>query len=138
MLSLKSNLPCVHLVPKNVEVLSICLHNFRNIYRGECSEACKQRRREFENEIKAHRRDSKCKDERLARAELEMQSLIQYKDSQNDNELLLSAISSLRDKNSHLENGLKAETRIKLDLFSALGEAKRQLEIRESKSNANT
>lgn len=35
----------------------------------------------------------------------------------------------MQDKNIHLENSLSAETRLKLDLFSALGEAKRQLEI---------
>jgi hypothetical protein len=45
----------------------------------------------------------------------------------------MSALSAMQDKNAHLENSLSAETRIKLDLFSALGEAKRQLEIRESK-----
>lgn len=38
----------------------------------------------------------------------------------------------MQDKNSTLEKNLSAETRVKLDLFSALGEAKRQLEIRES------
>lgn len=48
-------------------------------------------------------------------------------------DLLMSALTSLQEKNTHLENNLSAETRIKLDLFSALGEAKRQLEIRDSK-----
>lgn len=50
-----------------------------------------------------------------------------------DAEILMSALSAMQEKNSHLENSLSAETRIKLDLFSALGEARRQLEIRESK-----
>jgi len=45
----------------------------------------------------------------------------------------MSALSTLKDKNAHLEHSLSAETRIKLDLFSALGEAKRQLEIKISK-----
>lgn len=44
----------------------------------------------------------------------------------------MSALSTLKDKNAHLEHSLSAETRIKLDLFSALGEAKRQLEIKLS------
>jgi len=44
----------------------------------------------------------------------------------------MSALSTLKDKNAHLEHSLSAETRIKLDLFSALGEAKRQLEIKIS------
>lgn len=62
-----------------------------------------------------------------------LQSLRQYKESHNETEILMSALSAMQDKNAHLENSLSAETRIKLDLFSALGEAKRQLEIRESK-----
>merc|ERR1719432_588521 len=44
-----------------------------------------------------------------------------------ETELLVSALSALQDKTAHLETSLSAETRIKLDLFSALGEAKRQL-----------
>lgn len=61
------------------------------------------------------------------------QCLKQYKENHNESEILMSALSAMQDKNAHLENSLSAETRIKLDLFSALGEAKRQLEIRESK-----
>lgn len=41
----------------------------------------------------------------------------------------MSALSAMQEKNSHLENSLSAETRLKLDLFSALGDTKRQLEI---------
>lgn len=43
--------------------------------------------------------------------------------------MLLSTLSALQDKAQHLEYNLSAETRIKLDLFSALGDARRQLEI---------
>lgn len=57
------------------------------------------------------------------------QSLRQYKDSHGDTEILMSALSAMQEKNSHLENSLSAETRLKLDLFSALGDTKRQLEI---------
>lgn len=64
-----------------------------------------------------------------------LQCLRQYKESHNESEILMSALSAMQDKNAHLENSLSAETRIKLDLFSALGEAKRQLEIRESECN---
>lgn len=45
----------------------------------------------------------------------------------------MSALSAMQDKTQHLENSLSAETRIKLDLFSALGDAKRQLEIAQGK-----
>ena len=61
------------------------------------------------------------------------QGLRQFKENQTDTEILMSALSAMQEKNAHLENSLSAETRIKLDLFSALGEAKRQLEIRDSK-----
>ena len=43
----------------------------------------------------------------------------------------------MQEKNATLEKNLSAETRIKLDLFSALGEARRQLEIKDSKSLDN-
>ena len=45
----------------------------------------------------------------------------------------MSALAAMQDKTTHLENSLSAETRLKLDLFSALGEAKRQMEILQSK-----
>ncbi|GLH13953.1 Macoilin [Gryllus bimaculatus] len=98
----------------------------------ECTESCRARRRELEAEGKQLRRELKIKDERVLAAEREIQTLRQYKESHNDSEILMSALSAMQDKNAHLENSLSAETRIKLDLFSALGEAKRQLEIRES------
>lgn len=54
------------------------------------------------------------------------------KESHGETEILLNAFSALQDKTNHLENSLSAETRIKLDLFSALGEVNRKLEIKES------
>lgn len=45
----------------------------------------------------------------------------------------MSALAAMQDKTMHLENNLSAETKIKMDLFSALGEVKRQLEIQRSK-----
>lgn len=59
--------------------------------------------------------------------------LHQYKESQNESEVLMSALIAMREKNAHLENNLSAETRLKMDLFSALGDAKRQIEIQRSK-----
>uniref|UniRef100_A0A4W4FWI4 Uncharacterized protein n=1 Tax=Electrophorus electricus TaxID=8005 RepID=A0A4W4FWI4_ELEEL len=49
--------------------------------------------------------------------------------TEQEADALLSALSSLQDKAQHLEYNLSAETRLKLDLFSALGDARRQLEI---------
>ena len=44
---------------------------------------------------------------------------------------LRTALAVLQEKNLTLEKNLSAETRVKLDLFSALGEARRQLEIKD-------
>ena len=49
----------------------------------------------------------------------------------------MSALAAMQDKTNHLENSLSAETRLKLDLFSALGEAKRQMEILQGKHCKN-
>lgn len=46
---------------------------------------------------------------------------------------LRTALAVMQEKNLTLEKNLSAETRVKLDLFSALGEARRQLEIKDGK-----
>ncbi|CAN8018492.1 unnamed protein product [Ixodes persulcatus] len=97
--------------------------------RSECTDSCKVRRRDLENDVRQLRRDVKVREDQLRAMEREAQSLRQYKDSIGDTEVLMSALAAMQDKNAHLENSLSAETRLKLDLFSALGEAKRQLEI---------
>jgi len=66
-----------------------------------------------------------------------LQTLRQYKDAQNETEVLMSALQAMQEKNSHLENNLSAETRLKMDLFSALGDAKRQVEIQQGRSLHN-
>ena len=83
----------------------------------------------MEQDLKSLRREIKSKDDRCLALEKDS---ARCKDNHGETEILLGALSALQDKNSHLENSLSAETRIKLDLFSALGEAKRQLEIKES------
>ena len=60
---------------------------------------------------------------------------MKYRESQADTEVLYQHLAQIRERNAHLQDNLSAETRIKLDLFSALGEVKRQLEIANSKSN---
>lgn len=49
-----------------------------------------------------------------------------------DIEFLTSALNAMQGKNLHLESSLSSETRLKLDLFSALGDTRRQLEIVQS------
>lgn len=50
-----------------------------------------------------------------------------------ESETLMSALEAMQEKNMLLEKSLSAETRLKLDLFSALGDAKRQIEISHGK-----
>lgn len=99
--------------------------------RTECSENCKARRREQENELMQTRREVMLRQDQIAQLERETQTLLQYKDAQGETEVLMSALSALTDKNQHLESSLSSETRLKLDLFSALGDAKRQVEIQQ-------
>lgn len=98
--------------------------------RGECTETCKIRRRDLENEVSECRKAQRWADERIVTLERENIAVVEQL---HDTDILMSALSAMQEKNTHLENSLSAETRIKLDLFSALGEAKRQLEIRDSK-----
>ena len=57
------------------------------------------------------------------------QALGKYRCVEKETDMLLSTLSAMQEKAQHLEYNLSAETRIKLDLFSALGDARRQLEI---------
>ncbi|KYO25748.1 macoilin [Alligator mississippiensis] len=97
--------------------------------RGECTETLRNRIRELETECKKLTLDIKLKEEQIRELEIKVQELRKYKENEKDTEVLMSALSAMQDKTQHLENSLSAETRIKLDLFSALGDAKRQLEI---------
>ncbi|XP_041316735.1 macoilin isoform X3 [Pyrgilauda ruficollis] len=97
--------------------------------RGECTETLRSRIRELETECKKLSLDIKLKEEQIRELEIKVQELRKYKENEKDTEVLMSALSAMQDKTQHLENSLSAETRIKLDLFSALGDAKRQLEI---------
>ncbi|KAI9576751.1 hypothetical protein GQX74_010733 [Glossina fuscipes] len=111
--------------------------------RPECSTMCKQRRQQMDEDIKQLRRDLKIAEEakqlaeqhgRKWEQELRMfEAEIRNRDSiQPGTDVLMNALAAMQDKNSTLEKNLSAETRVKLDLFSALGDAKRQLEISES------
>ncbi|XP_078538839.1 macoilin isoform X1 [Lissotriton helveticus] len=97
--------------------------------RGECTETLRGRIRDLETECKKLTIDMKLKEDQIRDLEGKVQELRKYKENEKDTEVLMSALSAMQDKTQHLENSLSAETRIKLDLFSALGDAKRQLEI---------
>ncbi|CAF0907583.1 unnamed protein product, partial [Adineta ricciae] len=97
--------------------------------RSECTEQCMKRRRDQENETREARKLLNDKDERIKLLDNEIKTLLKYRESQADTEVLYQHLSQLQERNAHLQDSLSAETRIKLDLFSALGEVKRQLEI---------
>ncbi|KAG7226292.1 hypothetical protein INR49_003043 [Caranx melampygus] len=97
--------------------------------KGECTDTLRRRITELETECKKLTMDIKLKEDQIRELELKVQELHKYKENEKDTEVLMSALSAMQDKTQHLENSLSAETRIKLDLFSALGDAKRQLEI---------
>ncbi|XP_074543446.1 macoilin-1-like isoform X2 [Halichoeres trimaculatus] len=97
--------------------------------RVESTDSLRGRIRELETECKKLCMDMKLKEEQIRDLEGKCQELRKYKDNEKDTEVLMSALSAMQEKTQHLENSLSAETRIKLDLFSALGDAKRQLEI---------
>ncbi|UJR08139.1 hypothetical protein I4U23_012415 [Adineta vaga] len=97
--------------------------------RSECTEQCMKRRRDQENETREMRKLLNDKDERIKLLDNEIKTLLKYRESQADTEVLYQHLSQLQERNAHLQDSLSAETRIKLDLFSALGEVKRQLEI---------
>ncbi|XP_044759369.1 macoilin-2 isoform X2 [Coccinella septempunctata] len=99
----------------------------------ECTEQCKSRRRELENELTDCRSALHWAEDKYKQIDRENVILVEQL---RDTDILMSALSAMQEKNTHLENSLSAETRIKLDLFSALGEAKRQVEIRDSANRA--
>ncbi|XP_055081114.1 macoilin-1 [Periophthalmus magnuspinnatus] len=97
--------------------------------RVESTDSLRGRIRDLETECKKLSIDMKLKEEQIRDLEGKCQELRKYKENEKDTEVLMSALSAMQEKTQHLENSLSAETRIKLDLFSALGDAKRQLEI---------
>ena len=50
-----------------------------------------------------------------------------------DPEVLQARLDVLKEKNRQIENSLSSETKLKMDLFSALGEAKRDISIKSCK-----
>ncbi|XP_040056048.2 macoilin-2 isoform X2 [Gasterosteus aculeatus] len=102
--------------------------------RGECTDTLRRRIGELETECKKLTLDIKLKEDQIRELELKVQELHKYKENEKDTDVLMSALSAMQDKTQHLENSLSAETRIKLDLFSALGDAKRQLEIAQGQT----
>ena len=88
----------------------------------------------LEAEIKTLRSELERARDRCETAEREAYQLRSYKEIHGDPEVLVNALKGVQEKNRQLECKLSDETKFKMDLFSALGEPKREISIRESKS----
>jgi len=86
----------------------------------------------LEVEIAKFRDELARTEERARTAEQEVNSLRKTAGAHGDPEKLVAALTVAQEAKAQLEHTLSSETKVKMDLFSALGEAKRQLQIRES------
>lgn len=91
-------------------------------------EELKRRVRDLENENGRLSKECKSKQDKIETMESEMTSMSKYKEVESRADSLATKLSLMQDKNASLQESLSAETRFKMDLFSALGEARRQLE----------
>ncbi|XP_037100754.1 macoilin-1 isoform X2 [Syngnathus acus] len=97
------------------------------------SQMLRKRVKDLEAEYKQLQLQYQVQESRVLDLESDVEAFGKYRVVEKDTDLLLSTLSALQDKAQHLEYNLSAETRIKLDLFSALGDARRQLEIAQDK-----
>nr|AAX11930.1 macoilin [Ciona savignyi] len=95
----------------------------------ERAEVLKQAKQDLELEIQRLETKLRIKEEECAALKKEIVDYQVQEKSVKESETLMSALQAMQDKNLMLENSLSAETRLKLDLFSALGDVKRQLEL---------
>ncbi|XP_051500986.1 macoilin-like isoform X2 [Myxocyprinus asiaticus] len=104
-------------------------------HRQEHSETqmLRKKAKDLDSEYKQLQLEYQEKENRMVALENEVEILQRKRCTEQEADALLSAFSSLQDKAQHLEYNLSAETRLKLDLFSALGDARRQLEIAQVK-----
>lgn len=85
----------------------------------------------IEAEIKTLRSELQGARERYAAAEQEVYLLRKYKETHGDPEVLVTALKATQEKKDLLEQSLSSETKVKMDLFSALGEAKREVSMKD-------
>ena len=85
----------------------------------------------LEAEIKTLRSELERSRDRCEVAEREADYFRSYKELHGDPELLSNVLKNVQDKNHNLEAKLSEETKLKLDLFSELGKANREISIKE-------
>ncbi|KAK2856112.1 hypothetical protein Q5P01_004847 [Channa striata] len=93
----------------------------------------RKRVKDLETEYKQLQLEYQVKESHVVDLESDVEALGKYHCVEKETDMLLSTLSAMQEKAQHLEYNLSAETRIKLDLFSALGDARRQLEIAQDK-----
>ena len=111
------------------------------VNRVENHDSCLSKRQELENEI--NKLQAKLNEATNSISDLKKESYIlkqknpdaDWDKMKKDLEFLTGALNIMKGKNIHLENSLSSETRLKLDLFSALGDTRRQLELVHSQLN---
>ena len=84
-------------------------------------------------EIKSCRAELQSSRERCQMAEQDAYMLRKRLEQCGDPEVLQARLDVLKEKNRQIENSLSSETKLKMDLFSALGEAKRDISIKSCK-----
>ncbi len=85
----------------------------------------------LEAEAKTLRAEAGAARERAQAAEAEAFQLRKYRETHGDPEVLVTALKAMREKNVGIEKALSAETKLKMDLFSAFGDARRELEMKQ-------
>ncbi|TSR99418.1 Macoilin [Bagarius yarrelli] len=118
---------------QKLDEAAFLLRNASNRQEHSETQLLRKRARDLDTEYKQLQLDYQGRDNRVLALEKEVESLQKLRCTEQEADALLSALSSLQDKAQHLEYNLSAETRLKLDLFSALGDARRQLEIAQVK-----
>jgi len=83
----------------------------------------------LEDEIRKLREELARSEQKVNSAEEEMKAV--RKSAHGDPEKLKAALANAQDNQNKLEKTLSSETKVKMDLFSALGAAKRQLQLNE-------
>ncbi|XP_056620211.1 macoilin isoform X1 [Triplophysa dalaica] len=112
---------------------SISLRNASHRQEHSETQMLRKKAKDLDSEYKQLKLQYQEKENRMIALDNEVESLQRSRCTEQEADAMLSALSSLQDKAQHLEYNLSAETRLKLDLFSALGDARRQLEIAQVK-----
>lgn len=112
---------------------SILLRNASHRQEHSETQMLRKKAKDLDAEYKQLQLEYQEKENRMIALDNEVENLQRNRCTEQEADAMLSALSSLQDKAQHLEYNLSAETRLKLDLFSALGDARRQLEIAQVK-----